>query len=102
MKNRIYFKNLVVSADDLPKINHLVRTLSDLAPSDAFISIEFTKTESGYAGTMKLSSACHNFTEQSINEDLLPLMQALSKQTMVHINQWKATRFDEDKEKLIS
>lgn len=102
MKNRIYFKNLVVSADDLPKINHLLRTLSDLAPSDAFISVEFVKKGDGFSGTMKLSSSCHNFTEQSENENLLPLMQSLSKLTMVHINQWKATRFDNDHEQLIS
>ncbi len=103
MKNRIYFKNLVVSADDLPKINQLVRTLSELGPSDAFISIEFNKIEGGFSGTIKLASECSNFTQKSNDEDLLLLMHNLSRLTMVHIDQWKLERFNtEDKEKLIS
>lgn len=102
MKNRIYYKNLVVSANELPKINEIFRTLSDLAPSDAFISIEFVKIEGGYSGTLKLASSCSNFTEISNNEKLLPLMKALSKLTMVHIDEWKANRFISDTEKLIS
>ena len=44
MKNRVQFKNLVVSAEDLPKINQIVRLLTELSPSDAFISIEFSNS----------------------------------------------------------
>jgi hypothetical protein len=99
MKNRIYFKNIVVSAEDLPKINQLVRLLSELSPSDAFIAVEFHKTDDSFTGSIKLTSPSQIFSEEVEGKKLLNMMQELSNLTMVHIDDWKANRF---KEPLIS
>jgi hypothetical protein len=102
MKNRIRYRNLVVSAEDLPKMNKIMRLLSELAPSDAFISIDFHKAETGYRGTLKLASSMHSFSEQANHQNLVPLMHTLSDLSMVHIKQWRQDRFVEKDEKLIS
>ena len=102
MKNRVQFKNLVVSADDLPKINQIIRLLSELAPSDAFISIEFSKADDGFLGTIQLHSPSENFSEEANNLNLVPLMKTLSELSMIHIKEWRKNRFSDDSEKLIS
>lgn len=102
MKNRVQFKNLVVPADDLPKINQIIRLLSELAPSDAFISFELAQDDDGFSGKVQLHSPSENFMEEANNANLLLLMKVLSDLSMVHIHEWRKNRFAEDNEKLIS
>jgi hypothetical protein len=102
MKNRILFKNLVVSAEDLPKINQIVRLLSELAPSDAFIAIEFSKAEGGFTGILQLNSPSENFSEEANNQNLVPLMETLSDLSMIHIEEWRRNRFEGDREQEVS
>lgn len=101
MKNRVQFKNLVVSAEDLPKINQIVRLLTELAPSDAFISIEFCKSEAGFSGTLQLNSPSENFSEEADNLALVPLMKTLSDLSMIHIEEWRKNRFNPVHEKVV-
>jgi hypothetical protein len=102
MKNRVHFKNLVVSAEDLPKINQIIRLLTEFAPSDAFISIEFCKSEFGFSGTLQLNSPSENFSEEATHLDLVPVMTSLSLQSMVHIKKWRENRFEQNPEKVVS
>lgn len=104
MKNRIRFNNLVVSAEDLPKIEKIVKLLTELSPSDAFISVDFVQSMGGFEGKLQLSSPSENFSESANNPGLVELMERLSDLTMVRIEEWRKDRFAEPeiKEKIIS
>lgn len=102
MKNRIRFNNLVVSAEDLPKIERIVKLLSELAPSDAFIAIDFGQSQQGFEGKIQLSSPSENFSEAAHSVGLLPLMEKLSELTMARIEAWRKVRFLPINEKLSS
>ncbi len=104
MKNRIRFNNLVVSAEELPAIKRIVRHLSECAPSDAFISVDFHKANLGFQGRLQLNSPSENFSEEANGELLLSLMHSLEDLTMRRIVEWREKRFSviEEEEKLTS
>ncbi len=96
MKTRIRFNNLVVTAEELSKIEKSVKALSNLAPSDAFIEINFFAHDDGYRGLVKVFSSLRQFEEGAVADRLVDLMDEMSTLIMVHIELWKKHRFDKD------
>ena len=102
MKNRIRFNKFVVTIVELQTIERIVKLLSELAPSDAFISVDFNKSNDGFEGNIKISSSMENFAEMSTHPELLPLAENLNSLIMLHIQKWKENRFGETSELKIS
>ncbi len=92
-RSRINFNKAVVTADERPLIEEVMSQLSGLSPSDAFITLDFTKTDEGHNGEIQIVSFMRTFKESSSGPTLVPLMEALSKKVMVHIIEWKKHRF---------
>jgi hypothetical protein len=97
MNNRIRFNDVIVTADQLPKIERLVLGLSNMGPSDAFISIDFEQDNEAYKGKVELSSSLMSFKEEATDAELVTLMEKLSALLMIHIERWKESRFIEKK-----
>ena len=100
-KTRISFNKIVVTASELSFIESSVKTLSNLAPSDAIVILEFDKLDDCYTGRVKVSSpATVNFEDRIEGTSLVSLMKELAEMTMVRIDLWKKHRFDAETQNL--
>ena len=94
---RISFNKIIVTSSELSFIEESVKTLSNLAPSDALVVLEFDQNDDCYTGRVKVSSpATVNFEDRIEGSSLMSLMKELAEMTMVRIDLWKKHRFDTD------